>query len=420
MKRKLSLQKRLAWAMSALTSAAIIVFALALSMAAEEREEDLINEVVNTALDGIIAQSATAPSPFAKQLLLPKHLQLFHAPLGQTPAQLPPELLSFPIGNAEWYQDDLEFHVGVREKNGERWYVLYNTEEHERRLSNLHLWLLMTALGVIALAWICGHYLANTLLAQLARLTQSVQNNTPTELSDAMDEEVAILAQCIAQSRDAQTQLLTRERQFTAHLSHEIRTPLTRIRTSAELLFDTILDTSPPPMHGRIDKIISSVDEIEGKLRGLLLLARGVALGQTATLSLAAALNAAEQRLPETKRALYWRNEVATDVIVEADAELLALLLDNLLSNAWRYTEQGSVTATYTQGELTLSDTGCGIDPAALPHVFEPFRRASDVTGGHGLGLAIVAAICNRMGWRYHIHSEVGQSSSVVIGFQAE
>ncbi|QZA77243.1 HAMP domain-containing histidine kinase [Deefgea tanakiae] len=408
MTRKLSLQQRLAWAMSALTSAAIIIFAIALSMAAEEREEDLINEVVNTALDGIIAQPATA------NLSLPKHLQLFHAPLGQTPAQLPPELLKFPLGNAEWYQGDLEFHVGVREANGERWYVLYNTEEHERRLSTLHLWLLMSALGVIGLAWICGHFLANSLLAQLARLTQSVQNDTPVDVSEAMDEEIAILAQRIAQSRDAQIQLLARERQFTAHLSHEIRTPLTRIRTSAELL----LDTSPPPLHRRIDKIVSSVDEVEGKLRGLLLLARGVALGQTSTLSLAAALNAAEQRLPDTKRELQWKNQVDTDIQVEADPELLGLLLDNLLSNAWRYTEQGSVSASYAEGELTVSDTGCGIDPTALPHVFEPFRRASDVAEGHGLGLAIVAAICNRMGWHYHIHSEVGKGSSVVIGFQ--
>ncbi len=414
MKKKLSLQKRLAWAMCALTSAAIIIFALALSMAAEEREEELIDEVVNTALDSAITQTKGA------QLLLPKHLQLFHAPQGQTPTQLPPELLTFPIGNSEWYQADVEYHVGVREKNGERWYLLYNTTEHERRLSNLHLWLVMAALGVIALAWIFGHYLANSLLSQLARLTQSVQNDTPVELSDAMDEEIAILAQRIAQARNAQIQLLARERQFTAHLSHEIRTPLTRIRTSAELLLDTLLDTSPPPLRGRIDKIILSVDEIEGKLRGLLLLARGVALGQTSKLCLAAALNAAEQRLPESKRALHWRNEVATDVMVEADAELLALLLDNLLSNAWRYTEQGSVTASFAAGELTICDTGCGIAADALPHVFEPFRRASDVAEGHGLGLAIVAAICNRMGWHYHITSELGQGSSVVIRFQAE
>lgn len=409
MKRKLSLQKRLAWAMSALTSAAIIIFAIALSMAAEEREEDLIDEVVNTALDGIIAQPAN------EHFLLPQHLQLFHAPLGQTPEQLPPELLTFPLGNAEWYQGELEFHVGVREKNGERWYVLYNTETHERRLSNLRLWLLITALGVIALAWIFGHYLANSLLSQLARLTQSVQNNSPIEQNDAMDEEITILAHCIAQSRDAQTQLLARERQFTAHLSHEIRTPLTRIRTSAELL----LDASPAPLHVRIDKIVSSVDEIEGKLRGLLLLARDAAPRQTSSLSLASALNAAEQRLPETKHELQWRNDVATDVMIEADAELLALLLDNLLSNAWRYTEQGCVTASFAAGELTICDTGCGIDPAALAHVFEPFRRASDITEGHGLGLAIVAAICNRMGWHYRIDSEVGQGSSVIIRFQA-
>ncbi|MBM5571689.1 MULTISPECIES: sensor histidine kinase [Deefgea] len=410
MKKKLSLQKRLAWTMSALTSAAIIIFAIALSMAAEEREEDLIDEVVNTALDGIIAQ------PTSQHFLLPKHLQLFHAPLGQVPAQLPPELLQFPIGNAEWYQGGLEFHVGVREKNGERWYVLYNTETHERRLDNLRLWLLITALGVITLAWIVGRYLANSLLSQLARLTHSVQNNTPVEQYAAMDEEVAILAQRIAQARDAQVALLARERQFTAHLSHEIRTPLTRIRTSAELL----LDSSPAPQHGRIAKIVHSVDEIEGKLRGLLLLARGVAQKQSTPLYLAAALNAAEQRLPDTKRELDWRNQVASDVIIETDPELLALLLDNLLSNAWRYTEQGSVTATYTDGELTLSDTGCGIAADALPHIFEPFRRASDIAEGHGLGLAIVAAICDRMGWRYHVESEVGQGSHISIRFVAD
>ena len=83
MQKKFSLQQRLAWTMISLTAAAIIIFAFALSTAAEEREEDLINEVINTALDGITAQ------PESTHLLLPKHLQLFHAPLGQTPAQLP-------------------------------------------------------------------------------------------------------------------------------------------------------------------------------------------------------------------------------------------------------------------------------------------------------------------------------------------
>lgn len=393
-----SLRNRLAWAMSLLTTVVIAILAVALFLAAEEREEELIDEIVNTALNNQIAHSSPQQAN-----ALPQHLQFFRAPIGQQPANLPAELRSFPIGNSEWYDADIEYHVGVREVGKERFYVLYNTERHEQHLKDLHLHLIFVALLLSALAWLFGRFFAGSLLSQLIRLADSVQLDQPPELTPKMDEEVAVLAKAIAQFRTEKQQLLQREREFSAHVSHELRTPLTRIRTTAELLAETA--QLAPQHQQRCEKIITAVDDLEQKLRALLFLARDIQPATTQVISLRHALDRAVERLPEQDKQLAWHNHIPADYWVSTDPALLDLLLDNVLGNAWRYTPTGSVSATLNGDELMIADTGSGIDAQALPHVFIPYQRASDIAGGHGLGLAIVARICAVYAWTCRIES---------------
>jgi len=402
-----SLRWRLSLAFSLLTFMAMVALATASLIATEEREEELIDEVVNATCNGILAQA-----DLNRPLLLADHLRFFHAPLGVHPQGLPAEIVHFPVGNREWYGNGVEYHVGVREKDGERIYVLYDTALHEDRLFVLGVSLFVGILVLGAFLLLFGHWLSRHLLAQLSNLAERVRCDAAIEDPAQFDREVAILAEAIQTSRREKAELLEREREFTSHVSHEVRTPLTRIRTSAELIGE-----EGPTSLRRARQIMTAADDLETKLQGLLFLAREARIAPD-RVDLRREVEAALHRIENLKPDLPRLNLIPANTSITADARLLGLLLDNLIGNAIRHTEVGQIGIDGNDTELTISDTGCGIAAEVLPRVFERHYRASTLPDGQGLGLAIVARICELSGWHYHIDSEVGVGTTVRIFFQ--
>lgn len=88
------------------------------------------------------------------------------------------------------------------------------------------------------------------------------------------------------------------------------------------------------------------------------------------------------------------------------------------VDNAVRHTRQGRLCFTYRGGSPRIEDTGIGIPPEALTHVFERFYRAppGNVDRGFGIGLAIVKRICDRYHWAIEIDSAVGRGTCVALG----
>ncbi|MBR7161714.1 MAG: ATP-binding protein, partial [Clostridia bacterium] len=109
--------------------------------------------------------------------------------------------------------------------------------------------------------------------------------------------------------------------------------------------------------------------------------------------------------------------ELANDVTVSADAELLSLVWNNLFSNAFKFTEDGgkvtlSLTADAEYATVRISDTGCGMSADVGAHIFEKFYQGdtSHATQGNGLGLALVKRVIDIM------QGEIGVESAVGIG----
>lgn len=107
---------------------------------------------------------------------------------------------------------------------------------------------------------------------------------------------------------------------------------------------------------------------------------------------------------------------------VESDAELLALVWSNLLSNAFKFTPPGgrvSVGLTERDGRVLMrvADTGCGISREAGAHIFEKFYQAdpSRATRGNGLGLALVKRVMDIVGGDISVRSEVGKGSEFTV-----
>lgn len=408
-----SLRKRLMWAFTVLTTCALITQATALFLAEEEQEEDLIDEVVSTTLDVII----THPSD-QNHALHGKHLSFFHAAIGTIPRGLPEEVAKLPVGTHEWFSQGTEFHVGIRDHQGERYYLFYDATEHEERLN----WLLCALIaGVVVISllslWL-GHWISRVLMRQLEQLAANLSGDDDQKrlAQSEQDREVALLAKTLDDYRTRNRLLIAREREFTANVSHELRTPLTRIRTGAELLAAGLHDRP------RAQRIVMAVDELERRLKGLLLLARGSATPEVQSVILH---DLAENLLEPYRETCQFRgialeNRIPPNVAVKADPDLLSLLIDNLLRNAIKYTESGTIRLNLEAGWFSLRDTGIGIPEDQQEHVFDRYFRANAQQDGAGLGLHIVREIAERCHWRCELKSSPGEGTEVRLALEPE
>ncbi|WP_410500109.1 sensor histidine kinase [Chitinibacter sp. S2-10] len=406
--REISLRRRIALGFALLSICSLIALAASLLISAEEYEEELIDEVVNTALHQIEAQW-----PVTGSLVLPRNFTFYHAPLGMKPAGLPVPITRFAVGNAEYFVDGREYHVGVREHDGERLYVLYDTEEHERRLGNIYLGASLAVVLLSILAGLAGHFLAASILRQLSALTLAVENDQSPALSQIQDREVRVLSRAISDAREQTAQLLQREREFTAHVGHELRTPLTRIATSAELLRE--LSDLPEADMQRLRQIELDAADMQARLTALLFLARELHAMHLADVDLHATVEQSLLHLAGQKPQIARQNRVETGLIIQADPQLLQMLIDNLLGNALRYTQEGQIIIGWQAGVLYVADSGEGIAKSDILRLQQPFERASSLPDGFGLGLAIVSRICEAHGWHWTIDSQAGQGTRITI-----
>jgi signal transduction histidine kinase len=224
------------------------------------------------------------------------------------------------------------------------------------------------------------------------RLALPGRANEFTELADTLDELFARLRASFES-----------QRHFVANASHELRTPLTAERTLLQVaLADP--DASTGTLRATCQDLLDLSLQQERLIEALLTLATSeqgvqhrqpVDLGQLATAALLVRDGDAHQR----------GIRVETDLAaapVTGDPHLLASLVANLLDNALRHNHTGGwLQITTTSGDgpptLTVSNTGPPVPPDDLDRLFQPFQQLDGQrlrhTGGHGLGLAIVAAI---------------------------
>lgn len=226
----------------------------------------------------------------------------------------------------------------------------------------------------------------------------------------------------ISQQKETENKLIEADHQkdeFLAMLGHELRNPLAAIRSASELLKLTggddprlvrtqaILDRQSAHMAKLLDGLLDVSRIIRGKIQ---LEPRVVDLG-------AVCLDVAAE---VTERPDVVGLDVRTDVPaaplwVKADPVRLAQIVDNLMSNAVKYTSTGGrITLSLTQEDgsavLKVRDTGLGIEPDLLPYVFEVFRQSEQNLdrshGGLGLGLALVKSLVEMQGGAVEARSE--------------
>jgi PAS domain S-box-containing protein len=207
--------------------------------------------------------------------------------------------------------------------------------------------------------------------------------------------------------------------EFLAVLSHELRTPLTTMVGWAKMLQDPRLDS---PQRARalqmIDRSTSVLSRMIDDLLDISRIVAGRMLLERAPINVVPVIaETVESFQPEAKaKEISLRTHVDPIVgVVLADRDRIRQVLSNLLANALRHTPSGGrvdvkLSSDETLVRIRVQDTGSGIEPDVLPHVFERFRQAdpktAGVRGGLGLGLAIVKKIVELHGGTVEAHSE--------------
>ncbi|MCS6882566.1 MAG: ATP-binding protein [Oscillochloridaceae bacterium] len=216
-----------------------------------------------------------------------------------------------------------------------------------------------------------------------------------------------------------------RQQRFIASASHELRTPLTLIRASAEVALRNVRPEDADQRELLAD-VLSESDHMRRLVDDLLMLSR-LDSGQLpltlTTVDVAPFLAEVQRQVARlgTERGVTVRVEEASGAVC-ADADRLRQVLLIVLDNALRHTPSGgSITLAATpQGRevrFRVSDTGCGIAPEHLPHIFERFYRVDPArgraSGNAGLGLAIARALITAMGGQIGANSAPGQGTTV-------
>lgn len=233
------------------------------------------------------------------------------------------------------------------------------------------------------------------------------------------------IAECLNKMAQELAGMETLRTDFIANVSHELKTPLAVIQN-----YGTMLQQPDLPEEKRLE-YAKSVTEASHRLANLITnilklnkLENQQIYPQVETYDLGEQLCECLLSFEEAweKKELQIETDVQEAVLVDADAQLLSLVWNNLFSNAVKFTEpHGKISLSLrTQGDfavIQVSDTGCGIPPEVGKHIFEKFYQGdtSHATQGNGLGLALVKRVIDIVGGDISVSSQVGRGSTFTV-----
>lgn len=212
---------------------------------------------------------------------------------------------------------------------------------------------------------------------------------------------------------------------FISNVSHELKTPLAVIQNYAVLLQASGLPEAQRLEYART--IAGTTRRLSALITNILRLNK---LENQQIFPASAPCDLSEQlcecllAFEEAweRRGIELDTDIQPDVVVRTDAELLALVWSNLLSNAMKFTPDGGRVGVSLRVQdgcavVSVTDTGCGISPEQGRHIFEKFYQgdASHATQGNGLGLALVKRVIDIVGGSISVESELGRGSRFTV-----
>ena len=276
--------------------------------------------------------------------------------------------------------------------------------------------------------------LAREFSAMVTQLKDLYRNMERKVLSRTRELEAANLR--LTEGKKALTQLNQKlsdtgrlKSEFMATITHELRTPLTSIIAFCELLLDEIPGELNEEQRENLLDIKTSGQQLMLLISDVLDMAK-LEAGHLRLEKENVELNDVFRVVRRTMTPIAYQNNVRLDVtradlpLAYADPERLRQMLNNLIANAIKFTRENGKIHVYAEAEakdiaISVEDTGEGIPPDLLPHIFEKFRQGDSSLkrrrSGTGLGLALVKQLAELQGGSVSISSEMGKGTKVTI-----
>ncbi|HUA17367.1 MAG TPA: ATP-binding protein [Bryobacteraceae bacterium] len=283
---------------------------------------------------------------------------------------------------------------------------------------------------VIVLSGLLGWFLAGRALGPVNSVAEAAQRITHSSLDlqipmrhagDELDRLIEAFNHMMTRLNLSFEQV----RQFSTDVSHELRTPLTVVRGQLEVALFTAQTVEQH--REAMANALEGVERLSNIVRALLLLSQaesGQLALQKSELDIALLIRGIvdEHQIPAEAQGVQLSAQLPASCRLYADRTQIERLVSNLLSNAIKYTPAGgrvqvSLTPGFEQVKLVVEDTGVGISPDHLPHIFDRFYRvpSADPDKGLGLGLSFVAWIAKAHGGTIEVESKLQQGTRFAV-----
>ncbi len=325
------------------------------------------------------------------------------------PYQLLSSTITDPDTGKKWYLAEGRSLIKDRK-------VLYGFER------NFLLFLPIALIATFIVSW----YSTGTALKVLHQVDMAAQGITGSNLGlqipkRGADDELDRLIDSFNAMSGRLKASFDQIRQFSTDVSHELRTPLTAIQGQLEVALFTAKEKEQ--LQEAVENALQDVERLSNLVRALLLLSQSES-GQIPMNKNVLDLNQLvtdlvdQFQIPAEMEGIRLTQPLTDPVLCEIDRTQVERVITNLLANAMKYTPQGGWVRAFAEltdgtARLVVEDSGVGIPPDHLPHIFDRFYRVPDPNPqkGLGLGLSFVSAIVKAHGGEIRVISEPGQGS---------
>lgn len=424
--RKGSLSRRIA--------VGLVAYALALSVAVavhgviviESVERVVWTSLLNAEMDYLLARQETDPDYRWADM---ETLALQRFELDALPAT--PLAALTPGLHDEVRHQGRELAVIVRDLGSERIVLsldISDVEDQEREM----LWvILLSALVVIGLMAVLVAWGARRLARPLKRLAKHIGALQPDAAGAALDlpadasVELAVITDAFNGYLQRNAHFLERERAFGDSASHELRTPIAVIAGAADLALAQ--PGLPPEAVGQLQRIRHVARGMEQLVSLLLVLAKSPE--RLASLSDQVSLQELLPEIVEDHRHLCRAKElelVMTPPVGDPDAHVILApiiivqaAIGNLVRNAIESSDSGDIVVSLVAGPaVIIEDPGHGMSPEEISRLYGQLSRGQS-RGGGGIGLALIARLCEHLGWSLSIEPRPGRGTRVTLDLSA-
>ncbi len=315
--------------------------------------------------------------------------------------------------------------------------VAMSLEDSAMVLHNLFVVLLVVYPIILIVLFLIARFIAGRSIKPISAIIETSNIITKDNLKSRIPlplnrDELFILSQTINNLLDRVENAIEREKQFTSDASHELRTPLAIIKGTLEVLVRK--SRSPEEYKEKIYFCVNEVNRLNHLVDELLLLARFENQKQTLKIE-KVLLNAVFLDIISRNATIIGEKKLKCitnfpkDFYVNTDAYLLCIVVNNILTNAVKYSKRNDtinfeIIDTENKLICSISDNGIGIAVEDLQKIFDQFYRSKSnehpEIKGTGLGLSIVKRLSHLLQIDLQIESEENKGTKVILGFSKE